>query len=219
MSLILTHETTEAEQKLRIELILFLSRIGFSGELNCRSLIANQKGQVRRPDFYLPRYALAIEVDGRTRDTWYSRQSDITPRDSFYQSIGTHPPLIIPANWIVSECKMTRFKYELARFLFTNRLDPRKRNTINKRIHDGRKLLEKRNPEIFKDHGTETPQFLYELSHLKEYRHFGGTKFILRSKYKVNQFNKLEFPWESPEAMQKYIQGLQNANKSKTSLS
>jgi hypothetical protein len=178
----LQHETTEAEQRILVELILFLKRIGFSGEINCRCFLVNQDGKARRPDIYLPRYALPIEIDGKTRD-WQHRQDDIAPRDAFYESIGARPPLVIPANWVVSEHKMNRLKYDLAQFLYQSRLSPRKRNTINKRICDGRKMFEAIFPGVFDGTGSVAPKFSHELADFKEYRHFGGTKFILRSKY------------------------------------
>jgi hypothetical protein len=193
-TILLRHDTTEAEQRLQTELILFLKRVGFSGEVNCRCFLVNQDGKARRPDFYLPRYALPIEVDGKTRDSWQIRQEDIGPRDSFYQSIGANLPLIIPANWVVSEHKINRLKFDLQQFLHTSRLSPKQRVAINKRIHDGRKLFEAKFPGIFDGTGSIAPKFGPELGDFKEYRHFGGTKFIIRNKYqkRTNFFPFLE---------------------------
>lgn len=189
-TMLLRHDRTEPEEVLLLYILLFLKKIGYSGEIHCRCFLANQSGQARRPDLYLPRYALAIEIDGATRDAWHRRQADLLPRDEFYTSIGANPPLRIPATWVSSQFKMDRFLHELQKMLHENRVSPRLRATINKRICDGRKMVAIKNPGLFQSSGSLAPQFCEELKNqkFKEFRHFGGTKFILRGKYKINPF-------------------------------
>jgi hypothetical protein len=162
-----THDRTESEELLLVQLILLLSSIGYSGELHCRCFLVNQSGKARRPDFYLPRYALAIEVDGRTRESWQVRTDDTLERDQFYSTIGTHPPLIIPSNWVVSDYKIERLKNELTNHLYRNQISKKTRTAINKRLHDGRKLFKTKHPELAKDHGTLAPQLGLSFTQLK----------------------------------------------------
>lgn len=193
--ILLQHDRTEAEERMLLELLKFLRRTGYSGEIHCRVFIVNQDGKARRPDIYLPRYGLAIEIDGRTRESWKRRQEDIGPRDEFYNDLGISPPLRIDSVWVTNEAKMKAIKYDLEKFIFKNRLTPRKRNTLAKKLCDGRKIFESKYPNIFGSSGTEAPQFLWELktSGFKDSRHFGGTKFVLRNKYKTEVLREQEF--------------------------
>lgn len=193
-AMLLRHDKTEAEDRFTVEFLLFLKREGYSGEIHCRCFLVNQHGEIRRPDFYLPRYGLAIEIDGATRHSWASRNNDLEDRDKFYFDLGAQPVLILNSIDVVSEFKMDRFKREFLGLLHNNRMTPKQRSLIKKRISEGRTRLEERRTGIFDSHGTLAPQFLTELAlgGFKEIRHFGGTKFILRSKYKTNPFANLK---------------------------
>lgn len=183
---LLNHDRTEAEEAFLKILLIFLRTNGFSGEVHVRTFLVNQSGTARRPDIYLPRYGLAIEIDGRTRDSMPKRQTDTEARDLFYVSIGAFPPLVIPATEIVSQFKIQRLLNELNNFLRTNYLSPRKRNTLNKRIHDGRCVYQVANPGIFNCSGSVAPEFDAEMvaNGFVQQRHFGGSRVILRSKYR-----------------------------------
>ncbi len=187
MTMLLRHDKTESEEIFTVEFLLYLKRIGYSGVIHCRCFLVNQFGQVKRPDFYLPRYGLAIEIDGLTRDSWERRQNDISRRDRFYENLGTQPLLVLNSNWAVSGFKMDRFKKEFSELLFKNRITPKQRILINKRLSEGRKALEVSRPEIFNSHGGLASQFSSELAGagFKEFHHFGGTRFVLREKYET----------------------------------
>ncbi len=204
LGLLLTHDKTEAEDKLVFELLMFLKSVGFSGELHCRSFIANVDGKVRRPDIFIPRYGLAIEIDGRTRDGWQKRQTDLEPRDQFYITLGLHPPLIVPAAWTVSDQRIKRLKYELKQHLHEERMTPQRRRRVTKEICHGRQIFEKNHPGIFNGSGSLAAQFSADLAlnGFTEIRHFGGTKFILRTEYKKKAFPKIDL---SPEAVMAHI--------------
>lgn len=184
---LLNHDRTESEERVLLQILLALRIIGYSGEVHVRCFLANQLGKVRRPDIYIPRLGLAIEVDGLTRDAWHERASDMEARDLFYPSIGLNPPWIIQSTTTVSHFKTERFLRDLKTYIFEEKLSPRVRNAVNKRIHDGRKLYEKSNVGLFNGSGTEVPALSREMNDngFKEYRHFGGTRIILRAEYKT----------------------------------
>lgn len=213
--ILLNHDTTEAEEILLKVILGVLKETGYSGELHCRSLLCDQKGKARRPDFYIPRLLLPIEVDGLTRDSWLCRQNDLGPRDIFYEQLGTLPAFIIPSSWVVSEHKMERFRHELKTFLFEHKASPQKKRMINKRIHDGRIKFAAKYPRIFDSCGTEALTFNSEI-HLLEcapIRHFGGIKFNLRGKYKErNLFKKQDLDFSNPEWQKKYVEDLIKRN-------
>jgi hypothetical protein len=99
----------------------------------------------------------------------------------------------------VDELKMKRLKSELATFFFNDRSSPQDRQRINKKISQGRKLIAKRYLSLFTGHGTIAPRFNNELKAHgieSEWRHFGGTRVILRAKYKKHAFPPLDL---SPE--------------------
>lgn len=192
----LNHDRTESEEIISLKLLLLLKEIGYSGEVHFRTFIANQFGQFRRPDIYFPRYGLAIEIDGRTRESIRSRQSDFVERDKFYHGLGIRL-LTLHSEIAVNDLKIERLKRELINTFHTDRLTPKIRTLLNKNICVGRKVLQRRNPLIFQSHGTKAPVFIQELeSHgiKSEFRHFGGTKFIFRTKYqqRSNFFKKLD---------------------------
>lgn len=203
---ILPHERTIAEESFLVWLLLFLKDLNFSGEVHCRCFLVNRIGRSRRPDFYIPRYGLPIEIDGCTRDVSKKRAEDRSPRDEFYESIGSRPPLIIPANWVVSWEKMSRTRKELRKFLFSERLGPKTRNKINKHIHDGRKEIASKFPELARLNGKPALQFCPDLGlhGFKEFHHFGGTKFTLRARDK----NKSLIEYPDSDLSQSYFREL-----------
>lgn len=204
MTMLLRHDKTEAEEIFTTQFLLYLKRIGYSGEIHCRCFLVNQFGQVRRPNFYLPRYGLAIDVDGLTRHSWERRQNDIFKRDQFYEDLGAQPLLVLDASWVVSNFKMDRFKREFSDLLFNRKITPRQRKLINKRLSEGRKALKQKRPEIFNSHGGLASQFSFELiqAGFKEFRHFGGTRFLLREQY---QTKAIKLAREMPERFKTFF--------------
>jgi hypothetical protein len=93
---------------------------------------------------------------------------------------------VIDATWSASDLKINRLKRELDLHLATWPVSDKERSRMNKKISIGRKIFERKHPGVFSCTGTLSPQFIHDIKGLglKEFRHFGGTKFILRGKYK-----------------------------------
>lgn len=210
-----THERTEAEEKFLLVVLLTLDEMGFSGEINCRSFLANARGEFRRPDIFLPKFGISIEIDGNTREGWSHRQADMPKRDEFYLSLGLFPPIRIPSTSIASDLRVARFRQELKSYIegwiktesnySSAQLTKAGRKKLAKVLNRGRKMMERQYPGIFSFNGTEAPQFSEELAlrGFREFRHFGGTKLVLRGKYHKNPFTGFRLP-RSPEEILAY---------------
>lgn len=189
--LILTHDRTEAEVSYLLILVGLFEEMGLNAELHCRCLLANSKGEFRRPDFYLPKFGIVIEIDGITREAWDSRLIDTKDRDDFYADLCTLPVVRLNATDVVSHAKVNRFKDDLKKLILHSKLPSEKIKRINKKICDGRSKIIQLYGHKFDENGTSVPQFdkvsfqIYKHYKLKEFRHYGGTKISFRSSYET----------------------------------
>lgn len=83
----LTNETTHAEENFRNKIVYRLRLDGYQGEI-WFNVILWHRGQILRPDVFLPDVGLAIEVDGRRHDSNEWQLVKDRDRDDLYASMG-----------------------------------------------------------------------------------------------------------------------------------